>query len=43
LFYSFNPAIWLNLRPGMQYAHQPGGVAHNTDDVVAGLRLAINL
>lgn len=43
LFYSFNPAIWINLRPSLQYVAQPGGIAHNTDDIVVGLRLSINL
>jgi porin len=43
LFYSFNPAIWINLRPSLQYVHQPGGIAHDTDDVVVGVRVSINL
>jgi porin len=43
LFWSFNPAPWIALRPNVQYVWQPGGLAHTTDDVVVGLKVSINL
>ena len=36
-----HPAKWLDLRPTIQYIHQPGGIAHNTDDVIVGLRVLV--
>jgi porin len=35
-------APWLDLRPNIQYVRHPGGIDQNTDDVIAGLKLAIN-
>jgi porin len=35
-------APWLDLRPNIQYVRHPGGIDANTDDVIAGLKLAIN-
>jgi porin len=43
LFWSFNPAPWIALRPNVQYVLHPGGVARNTDDVIVGLKVSINL
>jgi porin len=43
IFYSVRAAAWLELRPDLQYVHQPGGVAHTTDDVVVGVRLSVSL
>jgi porin len=43
LFYSLHINRWLDLRPNVQYIAQPGGVARNTDDVIVGLRVTINL
>ena len=43
IFWSFNPAPWVALRPNVQYVLHPGGVTHNTDDVIVGLKLSINL
>ena len=43
VFYSLHAAPWLELRPNVQYVVQPGGVARNTDDVIIGLRLSMNL
>jgi porin len=42
VFYSLHAASWLELRPNIQYVHQPGGIAQNTDDVIVGLRLSVN-
>ena len=42
LFYNVNVGGWLDLRPNLQYIAQPGGVASRTNDVIAGLKLAIN-
>jgi porin len=42
-FYSFQVAQWLQLRPDVQYVHQPGGNTHITDDVIVALRLSVNL
>jgi porin len=43
LFYSLQATRWLELRPNVQYVVQPGGIARNTDDIIIGLRLSINL
>lgn len=43
LFYSVHLRGWLDVRPSIQYVAQPGGVARKRSDVIAGLRLAINL
>jgi porin len=43
LFYSLHATPWLELRPNVQYVLQPGGIARNTDDIIIGLRLSINL
>ena len=42
IFYSVHPTKWLELRPNIQYVHQPGGIAQDTDDVIGGLRLSVN-
>jgi hypothetical protein len=31
LYYRFRPVSWLELQPGMQYWHRPGGVAQTQD------------
>src|SRR5260221_9434767 len=41
LYYSFNVAQWLTLRPNPQYIFRPGGTSDNTDVVVAGLKASI--
>ncbi len=41
LYYSFNVAQWLTLRPNLQYIFRPGGTSDNTDVVVAGLKASI--
>jgi porin len=41
MFYCVHTAEWLELRPNVQYIHEPGAIAHR-DDVIAGLKLAIN-
>jgi porin len=43
IFYGVAIDRWLELRPDIQYVHQPGGIAHLTDDVIVGLRLSVNL
>jgi porin len=42
LFYKVQATGWLDLRPGIQFIHDPGGIAKNTDDLVVGLRLSVN-
>jgi porin len=42
LYYNFHPAPWLDVRPNLQYVRHPGGIDANTDDVIVGLKLAIN-
>jgi porin len=43
LFYGVHVTRWLDLRPNIQFVVQPGGIARNTNDVIVGLRLSINL
>jgi porin len=43
LFYGVHVTRWLDLRPNVQYVVQPGGLARNTNDVIVGLRLSVNL
>jgi porin len=43
IFYGVHAARWLELRPVIQYVRHPGGVAQNTDDVILGLKLSVNL
>jgi porin len=43
MFYSFQIARWLQLRPDVQYVYQPGGNTHTTNDVIVALRLSVNL
>ncbi|SQC85845.1 putative carbohydrate-selective porin [Klebsiella pneumoniae] len=31
LYYRFRPVSWLELQPGLQYWHRPGGVAQTQD------------
>jgi len=42
IYYNVHAAPWLDLRPNIQYVRHPGGIDQNTDDVIAGLKLAIN-
>jgi len=42
-FYAVHVNRWLELRPSVQYVVQPGGIASNTNDVIVGLRLSINI
>jgi len=42
LFYKAMATEWLTLRPNVQYVHEPGGIARNSDDLIVGLRLSIN-
>jgi porin len=42
-FYGVHVNRWLDLRPNVQYVVQPSGVARNTNDVIVGLKLSVNL
>jgi porin len=43
LFYKVQATPWLDLRPSIQYIHDPGGVAKNTNNnLIVGLRLSVN-
>jgi porin len=42
-FYNVQVTRWLDLRPNVQYVVQPGGIAGNTNDVIVGLRLSVNI
>ena len=42
LYYTIHATDWLNLRPNVQYVHQPGGISQR-DDVILGLKLSLNL
>jgi porin len=42
IYYNLHAAPWLDVRPNIQYIRHPGGIDENTDDVIAGLKLAIN-
>jgi porin len=43
IFYKVHVKGWLDVQPNIQYVDAPGGVSHNTNDVIVGLKLAINL
>jgi len=43
VFYNIPVKGWLDLRPNIQYVAAPGGVSHSTNDLIVGLKLAINL
>lgn len=43
VFYNIQVTKWLDLRPNIQYIASPGGVSHTTNDLIVGLKLAINL
>ena len=42
VFYKVRCWAWLEVRPSIQYVVQPGGIAHNANDLIAGARVAIN-
>jgi porin len=42
-FYGVHVNRWLDLRPNVQYVAQPGGIARNTNDVIVGLKVSVNL
>jgi porin len=43
VFYNIHVKGWLDVRPSVQYVVAPGGVSHNTNDLIAGLRLSLSL
>lgn len=43
VYYHLHVIDGLALQPNLQYVHQPGGIAKNTDDIIVGLKVAISL
>ena len=43
VYYSLHPIDWLELRPNVQWVHQPGGVRDAPDVGVVGLKAALTL
>lgn len=43
VYYSIHPADWLELRPNVQWVHQPGGVRNAKDVGVLGMKAAVTL
>jgi porin len=43
LYYSVHPIDWLELRPNVQFVHNPGGVHDANDVAVLGMKAAITL
>lgn len=43
VYYSLHPLDWLELRPNVQFIHQPGGIAAAHDVGVLGLKAALTL
>lgn len=43
IYYHFHVIDGLALQPNIQYVHQPGGIAKNTDDIILGLKVSISL
>jgi porin len=43
VFYNVHVKGWLDVRPNVQYVVAPGGVSRNTNDLILGLKLAVNL
>jgi porin len=41
LYYTIHVTDWLNLRPNLQYIHQPGGI-DQTDDIILGLKTTLS-
>jgi porin len=42
VFYNLHLVGWLDLRPSLQYVLHPGGVTHNANDLIAGVRVTAN-
>jgi len=42
LYYTIHATSWLDVRPNIQYIHQPGGI-DQTDDVILGLKISATL
>ena len=42
VFYNLHMAGWLDLRPNLQYVADPGGVTGRVNDVIFGIRVAMN-
>ncbi|WP_288937158.1 carbohydrate porin [uncultured Sphingomonas sp.] len=43
VYYAIHPTDWLELRPNLQYIHQPGGIRTAADVGVVGMKAAITL
>jgi len=43
IYYSLHATHWLILRPNLQYVLQPGGISHNSNDIIFGLKLSLRL
>jgi porin len=43
MYYNVRVAGWLDVRPSVQYVLHPGGTSQNTNDLILGFRVAINL
>jgi porin len=43
VYYSIHPADWLELRPNVQWVHQPGGVRNAKNVGVLGMKAAVTL
>ncbi len=41
LYYRFKPIEWLDLQPGLQYWHRPGGLSETQDAWVIGLKTVV--
>ena len=42
VFYNVHVAGWLDVRPSFQFVLHPGGTSQKTNDVIFGVRIAIN-
>jgi porin len=43
IFYKVHVKGWMDVQPNIQYVAAPGGVSRNTNDLIVGLKLAVNL
>jgi porin len=43
VYYGFHPRVWLELRPNLQWVHDPGGYRHAHDVGVLGVKGALTL
>ena len=43
IFYNVHVGGWLDVRPNFQYVLHPGGTSQNPNNLIFGVRVAINL